>query len=93
MEFYDWGNVCFNNRICLILIYSSGLLTKKFINLLKHAQDGILDLNKAAETLEVSFFFSEQLVSYMMWLYKTWISSWSLLTIGFDKTGAEEKDL
>ncbi|ONK71319.1 uncharacterized protein A4U43_C04F7240 [Asparagus officinalis] len=32
---------------------SLGLLTKKFINLLKHAQDGILDLNKAAETLEV----------------------------------------
>ncbi|XP_008809833.1 transcription factor E2FB-like isoform X2 [Phoenix dactylifera] len=32
---------------------SLGLLTKKFINLLKRAQDGILDLNKAAETLEV----------------------------------------
>nr|XP_010938021.1 transcription factor E2FB [Elaeis guineensis] len=32
---------------------SLGLLTKKFINLLKHAQDGILDLNKVAETLEV----------------------------------------
>ncbi|XP_073012827.1 transcription factor E2FA-like isoform X1 [Typha latifolia] len=32
---------------------SLGLLTKKFINLLKHAHDGILDLNKAAETLEV----------------------------------------
>ncbi|XP_020584517.1 transcription factor E2FB-like [Phalaenopsis equestris] len=32
---------------------SLGLLTKKFINLLKTAQDGILDLNKAAETLEV----------------------------------------
>ncbi|PKA65385.1 Transcription factor E2FB [Apostasia shenzhenica] len=32
---------------------SLGLLTKKFISLLKHAQDGILDLNKAAETLEV----------------------------------------
>ncbi|XP_073004550.1 transcription factor E2FA-like isoform X2 [Typha latifolia] len=32
---------------------SLGLLTKKFVNLLKHAQDGILDLNKAAETLEV----------------------------------------
>ena len=33
----------------------SGLLTKKFINLIKHAEDGILDLNKAAETLEVTF--------------------------------------
>ena len=31
----------------------SGLLTKKFINLLKQAPDGILDLNNAAETLEV----------------------------------------
>lgn len=31
----------------------TGLLTKKFINLLKHAEDGDLDLNKAAETLEV----------------------------------------
>lgn len=31
-----------------------GLLTKKFINLLKHAEDGVLDLNKAAETLEVN---------------------------------------
>lgn len=33
-----------------------GLLTKKFINLIKRAEDGILDLNKAAETLEVSIF-------------------------------------
>ncbi|KAI3795913.1 hypothetical protein L1987_38573 [Smallanthus sonchifolius] len=32
---------------------SLGLLTKKFINLIKRADDGILDLNKAAETLEV----------------------------------------
>lgn len=32
---------------------SLGLLTKKFINLLKHAEDGVLDLNNAAETLEV----------------------------------------
>uniref|UniRef100_A0ACD5WMX6 Uncharacterized protein n=1 Tax=Avena sativa TaxID=4498 RepID=A0ACD5WMX6_AVESA len=32
---------------------SLGLLTKKFIILLKGAQDGNLDLNKAAETLEV----------------------------------------
>ncbi|CAB4313749.1 unnamed protein product [Prunus armeniaca] len=30
----------------------SGLLTKKFINLIKHAEDGILDLNNAADTLE-----------------------------------------
>ncbi|KAL1352174.1 hypothetical protein HN51_016165 [Arachis hypogaea] len=32
---------------------SLGLLTKKFVNLLKHAEGGNLDLNKAAETLEV----------------------------------------
>ncbi|THU49306.1 hypothetical protein C4D60_Mb06t08170 [Musa balbisiana] len=32
---------------------SLGLLTKKFINLLKRAHDGILDLNNAAETLGV----------------------------------------
>lgn len=50
--------------------FSLGLLTKKFINLLKHAQDGILDLNKAAETLEVSFGFL-QITSYMMWLCNT----------------------
>ncbi|XP_019197805.1 PREDICTED: transcription factor E2FB-like [Ipomoea nil] len=32
---------------------SLGLLTKKFINLIKHAEDGIIDLNNAADTLEV----------------------------------------
>ncbi|GMJ12029.1 E2F transcription factor 3 [Hibiscus trionum] len=32
---------------------SLGFLTKKFVNLIKHAEDGILDLNQAAETLEV----------------------------------------
>ncbi|KAF8113342.1 hypothetical protein N665_0050s0002 [Sinapis alba] len=32
---------------------SLALLTKKFINLIKQAEDGILDLNKAADTLEV----------------------------------------
>ncbi|KAF8403353.1 hypothetical protein HHK36_011455 [Tetracentron sinense] len=32
---------------------SLGLLTKKFITLIKRAEDGILDLNKAADTLEV----------------------------------------
>lgn len=33
----------------------AGLLTKKFINLIKHAEDGMLDLNKAADTLQVKF--------------------------------------
>lgn len=32
---------------------SLGLLTKKFIELIKQAEDGILDLNNAADTLEV----------------------------------------
>ncbi|KAL2534529.1 Transcription factor E2FA [Abeliophyllum distichum] len=32
---------------------SLSLLTKKFINLIKYAEDGILDLNKAADTLQV----------------------------------------
>ncbi|CAK7341981.1 unnamed protein product [Dovyalis caffra] len=32
---------------------SLGLLTKRFVDLFKHAIDGILDLNNAAETLEV----------------------------------------
>ncbi|CAN6439112.1 unnamed protein product [Victoria cruziana] len=32
---------------------SLGLLTKKFISLIKQAGDGVLDLNKAADTLEV----------------------------------------
>ncbi|KAI4304761.1 hypothetical protein MLD38_040232 [Melastoma candidum] len=32
---------------------SLGLLTKKFVNLIRHAEDGVLDLNEAAETLEV----------------------------------------
>ncbi|XP_075490206.1 transcription factor E2FB-like isoform X2 [Primulina tabacum] len=32
---------------------SLGLLTKKFINLIKHAENGILDLNSAAGMLEV----------------------------------------
>jgi transcription factor E2F3 len=33
-----------------------GLLTKKFINLLQGAENGTLDLNKAAEMLEVWYF-------------------------------------
>ncbi|CAH9148085.1 unnamed protein product [Cuscuta epithymum] len=32
---------------------SLGVLTKRFIHLIKHSQDGILDLNNAADTLEV----------------------------------------
>lgn len=35
------------------LLNNSGLLTKKFVNLLKNAEDGIIDLNNAADTLEV----------------------------------------
>ncbi|CAL9000207.1 unnamed protein product [Prunus brigantina] len=43
---------------------SLGLLTKKFNNLIKHAEDGILDLNNAADTLEVTTFLS--VVMYSM---------------------------
>ncbi|KFK36495.1 hypothetical protein AALP_AA4G131900 [Arabis alpina] len=32
---------------------SLGLLTKKFVNLIKQAKDGLLDLNEAAKTLDV----------------------------------------
>jgi hypothetical protein len=44
-------NVCF----LLIIFLLPGLLTKKFIHLLRIAEDGNLDLNKAAEILEVWF--------------------------------------
>ena len=33
---------------------SLGLLTKKFVNLVEAAPDGVLDLNKAADSLAVS---------------------------------------
>lgn len=34
--------------------FLAGLLTKRFIDLIKQAVDGVVDLNKAAETLQVS---------------------------------------
>ncbi|KAL0740409.1 hypothetical protein Bca4012_081922 [Brassica carinata] len=37
----------------MLTLTCSGLLTKKFVNLIKQAKDGMLDLNNAAETLEV----------------------------------------
>lgn len=43
----------------MTILFWPGFLTKKFINLIKHAEDGILDLNKAAETLEVIISQSE----------------------------------
>lgn len=54
---------------------NSGLLTKKFINLLKHAKDGILDLNKAADTLEVSSLCS----IYGISLYDKFLSTYRSL--------------
>jgi hypothetical protein len=43
--------------ICLFIVtFLPGLLTKKFINLLQGAENGTLDLNKAAEMLEVWYF-------------------------------------
>nr|GMD69581.1 transcription factor E2FB-like [Ipomoea batatas] len=41
------------NRSASQIAGNVGLLTKKFINLIKHSEDGILDLNNAADTLEV----------------------------------------
>lgn len=49
----------------------TGLLTKKFINLVKHAEDGILDLNKAAETLEVPLFFRKNVVTKISYIYSS----------------------
>ncbi|KAK4735066.1 hypothetical protein R3W88_009327 [Solanum pinnatisectum] len=53
-------NPCYNKVVweqylnCLYpTSLNSGLLTKKFINLIKHAEDGMLDLDQAADTLEV----------------------------------------
>lgn len=40
------------------MLNNSGLLTKKFVNLLKNAEDGIIDLNNAADTLEVCVLIS-----------------------------------
>ena len=36
---------------------SLGLLTKKFVDLLAQSSDGVLDLNLAAETLQVFLIF------------------------------------
>lgn len=47
----------------------SGLLTKKFVNLIKRAEDGILDLNKAAETLEVSIFLKDASIIEYLYTY------------------------
>lgn len=46
--------VVLDNKLLLMIYSASGLLTKKFIKLIKQAEDGILDLNKAADTLEVT---------------------------------------
>ncbi|CAF2120710.1 unnamed protein product [Brassica napus] len=47
------GKYFWRRNLLLMIKSNSGLLTKKFINLIKQAEDGILDLNKAADTLEV----------------------------------------
>ena len=46
--------VCLKLRAMYVLVPVAGLLTKKFIDLIKQADDGVLDLNKAADTLNVS---------------------------------------
>ena len=47
---YTSGCICAGNRYDSSL----GLLTKKFVQLVEAAPDGVLDLNKAAESLNVS---------------------------------------
>ena len=52
MLLFDLFNATFIS-ICYHLYNLIGLLTKKFISLLQQAEDGTLDLNKAADMLEV----------------------------------------
>ena len=42
---------------------SLGLLTKKFVQLVEAAPDGVLDLNKAAESLNVSLTFDADILN------------------------------
>lgn len=51
-------SLCYFNYPMSFSLKNLGLLTKKFINLIKQAEDGILDLNQAADTLEVNIFSS-----------------------------------
>lgn len=50
-------------------------MTKKFIALIKQAEDGILDLNNAADTLEVTFSSCLKIPCWLLESLKTW---WSL---------------
>ena len=66
-EFSD--NVYFTFLVASFLVIctcSSGLLTKKFIHLIKEAEDGVLDLNKAADMLGVSFMAIIQMMSIVI---------------------------
>ncbi|WVZ02245.1 hypothetical protein V8G54_023051 [Vigna mungo] len=47
------GPCRYDSSLGIIAFGRSLLIIKKFINLIKQAEDGILDLNKAADTLEV----------------------------------------
>jgi len=49
-----WREQRINAMFLTVRRGNSGLLTKKFIDLIKQADDGVLDLNKAADTLHVS---------------------------------------
>ena len=63
--------------------FNSGLLTKKFINLIKQAEDGMLDLNKAADTLEVTVsLFGQTIRSYNSISWRFYVSA-----------GAKEEDI
>jgi len=70
--FWNWLYCSFLSNACCYLYTSFWSLfrtsDKKFINLLKQAPDGILDLNNAAETLEVIDCFHFQLSSLFVHL-------------------------
>lgn len=57
---------------------SLGLLTKKFVGLVEAAPDGVLDLNKAAEALNVRSCLFSRLFFYKILLFGT-LHKWMAL--------------
>jgi hypothetical protein len=69
-----------------------GLLTKKFINLLQGAEDGTLDLNKAAETLEVCFVINTYPLLFFLYCIPNLGGSSSLMYCNYS-AGAKKEDV
>lgn len=65
-DVYDYCGYFYELNMTKVYQKFTGLLTKKFINLIKRAEDGILDLNKAAETLEVLFLYNRLGPKYLL---------------------------